>query len=86
MKSLYKISPLLIVTALVAYLSASYFFSAQKPDPDFAHAYARLGKVNKLEAAYAKWVARHEHNGGDHNVVFGLGWSTGSPAPVHGPG
>ncbi len=75
MKSIYKILTLLIVTALTAYLGADYFIPTQEPDPDFANAYARLGKANKLEAAYAKWVARHERNGGDHNVVFGLGWS-----------
>jgi len=75
MKSIYKLLTILIVTALAAYLGSTYFFPAQEADPDFAHAYARLGKANKLEAAYAKWVARHEKNGGDHNIVFGLGWS-----------
>ena len=75
MKSIYKILTLLIVTALTAYLGADYFIPAQKPDPDFANAYARLGKANKLESAYAKWVSQHERNGGDHNVMFGLGWS-----------
>jgi len=75
MKWGYKILSFSVVMAFTAFLGATYFFPAKEPRPDFASVYARLGKANKLEASYAKWVARHEQNGGDHNVVFGLGWS-----------
>jgi len=75
MKMLYKIVVVGLVTLLTVCLLASCVQHDEQPQLDSASAYAHGGTAHKLEAAYAKWIALHEKNGGDHNVVVNLGWS-----------
>lgn len=35
----------------------------------------KMGSINKLERAYLAWQDQHLVNGGDGNVLLGLGWS-----------
>ncbi len=77
-KGLYALSvTFVLIMGVAVYLGVTYFFPAKEPRPDAAPAYARLAKAraSKLEAAYTKWVARHERNGGDQNIVLSLAWS-----------
>ena len=75
MKKFYKIVVVGLVTVFAVCLFASCGPHDERPQLDSASAFAHGGTANRLEAAYAKWIARHEKNGGDHNVVVNLGWS-----------
>jgi len=75
MKRFYKIVVVGLVTVFAVCLFASCVHHEERPQLDSASAFAHGGTANRLEAAYAKWTARHEQNGGDHNVVVNLGWS-----------
>ncbi len=75
MKKFYKIVVVGLVTLFAVCLFASCGPHDERPQLDSASAYAHRGTSNRLEAAYAKWTARHDQNGGDHNVVVKLGWS-----------
>ena len=75
MKKFYKILVVGLVTVFAVCLFASCGHHDERPQLDSASAFAHRGTANRLEGAYAKWIARHEKNGGDHNVVVNLGWS-----------
>lgn len=75
MKKFYKIVVVGLVTVFAVCLSASCGYHNERSQLDSASAFAHRGTANRLAAAYAKWIARHEKNGGDHNVVVNLGWS-----------
>jgi len=75
MNKYYKIVVVGLVTVFAVCLLASCGHHDERPQLDSASAFAHGGTANRLEAAYAKWIARHEKNGGDHNVVVNLGWS-----------
>jgi len=75
MKRFNKIVVVGLVTVFAVCLFASCIHHEERPQLDSASAFAHGGTANRLEAAYAKWIARHEQNGGDHNVVVNLGWS-----------
>ncbi len=66
---------------LLGTLSALGLLSALllKPAPGATTKTPFVGQANvaALQAEFVDWSARHAANGGDHNVVFGLGWSKG---------
>ncbi len=75
MKTFNKIVVVGLVTVFAVCLFASCSNHDERQQLDSASAFAHRGTANRLEAAYARWIARQEKNGGDHNVVVNLGWS-----------
>ncbi|MEA2601987.1 MAG: hypothetical protein QOF89_2979 [Acidobacteriota bacterium] len=66
---------------LLGTLSALGLLSALllQPEPGTTGKSPLAGKASSsaLQAAFVDWSSQHTANGGDHNVIFSLGWSKG---------
>ncbi|HEV7505104.1 MAG TPA: hypothetical protein VGS07_09350 [Thermoanaerobaculia bacterium] len=71
---------------LLGALSALGLLSAllYQPGPGTAGQSVIAAKVNPagLRADFQEWSARHAANGGDHNVLFALGWAKGMSTEI----
>jgi cytochrome c peroxidase len=71
---------LAVVAAIAVWLIPQALVMRAEQSGAHKPAVAYLGSAEKLHAAYTRWAADHEAQGGDRHVTFALGWSKGLSA------